>query len=363
MTKSYRLILVLTATAILSGLLLSFLNIHTLPLIKAHQQQVLNDALSGVLPGSVKIEEKIFANHPYYFGYNQKQQLQGIAFLAEGNGFQSKLRILVGMDPGLSTITKIKILEQKETPGLGTKIENDPSSKTDAEWFPNQFDKLNAGKSLSYVKNQKPDKSAGEIMAITGATISSKAVIDIINAGLQNTRKILSTHTDLSIAECTADAVFNEEEGFDPQLLPRGAEMIKTDNKIFLLNKDGQGAVSDVSFIASGEGFQSTIKILVCMTPDFTRIKSLEILEQDETPGWGTRVVRDTTRADQQWFLKQFQNLNVADGAIRIGETGNRQAGIVQTISGATISSEAIINILNVAIKENRAAYLNRKVN
>lgn len=361
MTKSYRLILVLTATAILSGSLLSFLNIHTLPLIKAHQQQVLNDALSGVLPGSVKIEEKIFANHPYYFGYNQKQQLQGIAFLAEGNGFQSKLRILVGMDPGLSTITKIKILEQKETPGLGTKIENDPSSKTDAEWFPNQFEKLNAEKSLSYVKNQKPDKSAGEIMAITGATISSKAVIDIINAGLQNTRKILSTHTDLSVADCPAAAL--DEGEFDWELLPRDAEMIKIDDKIFLLNKDGQGAVSDVSFIASGEGFQSTIKILVCMTPDFTRIKSLEILEQDETPGWGTRVVRDTTRADQQWFLKQFQNLNVADGAIRIGETGNRHAGIVQTISGATISSEAIINILNVAIKENRAAYLNRKVN
>lgn len=362
MTKSYRLILVLTATAILSGLLLSFLNIHTLPLIEAYQKQVLNDALSGVLPGSVKIEEKIFDNQQLYFGYNQKQQLQGIAFLAEGNGFQSKLRILVGMDPGLSTITKIKILEQKETPGLGTKIESDPSSKTDVEWFPNQFDKLNAGKSLSYVKNQKPDKSAGEIMAITGATISSKAVIDIINAGLQNTRKILSNHTDLSIAECTADAVFNEE-GFDPQLLPRGAEMIKTDNKIFLLNKDRQGAVSDVSFIASGEGFQSTLKIVVCMNPDFTRIKSLEILEQDETPGWGTRVISDTTRTDEQWFLKQFQNLNVAAGTIRVGATANRQDGIVQTISGATISSEAIINILNVAIKEYRAAYLNRKVN
>lgn len=362
MTKSNRLIIVLTATAILSGLLLSFLNIHTLPLIEAHQKQVLNDALSSVLPDGVQIEEKTFGNRQYYFGYDEQQQLRGVAFLAEGNGFQSKLRILVGMDPALTTITKIQILEQKETPGLGTKIDTDPGNKANPQWFVAQFDRLNSRKPLTYVKNQKPDKSEGEIMAITGATISSKAVIDIINAGIRESRQILSTHTDLSIGECAADAALNDD-GFDPELLPKDTETIKIGDKIFLLDKDQQGAVSDVAFIASGEGFQSTIKILVCMSPDFTRIKSLEILEHDETPGWGTRIIDDTTRTDAGWFLKQFQDLAVADGVIRIGATLNQREGTVQTISGATVSSEAIIRILNDALKEYRDAYLNQKVN
>ncbi|MGC9364213.1 MAG: FMN-binding protein [Fidelibacterota bacterium] len=362
MTKSNRLIIVLTATAILSGLLLSFLNIHTLPLIEAHQKQVLNDALSSVLPNGVQIEAKTFGNRQYYFGYDEQQQLRGVAFLAEGNGFQSKLRILVGMDPALTTITKIQILEQKETPGLGTKIDTDPGNKTNPQWFAAQFDRLNARKPLTYIKNQKPDKSEGEIMAITGATISSKAVIDIINASIQNTRKVLSSQTDPEIADCE-DGETIKAENFNPELLFPGAEVTTIDNKIFLLKNDSNDAVSEVAFVASGEGFQSRIRILVCMNPGFNRIKRIEILEQNETPGWGTRIIDDTTRTDAGWFLKQFRDLAVADGVVRIGTNVNRQEGTVQTISGATVSSEAIIRILNDALKEYRDAYLNQKVN
>jgi len=276
MTKSYRLILVLTATAVLSGLLLSFLNLHTSPLIEAHQNKVLNDALSSVLPGCDKIEEQFYENKQFYFGYDTGKNVKGIAFLTEGNGFQSKLRILVGMNASLTQIVKIRILEQKETPGLGTKIETDPSSKTNPEWFPNQFDGLNISNKISYVKNQTPDKSAGEIMAITGATISSKAVIDIINAALLENNRILKENTDLNIGECPAIDAVNETV-FDPQLIPEGAEIVAIDNKTYFLNKDENGLVTGVAFIASGEGFQSTIKVLACMNPDFSKISVMSV--------------------------------------------------------------------------------------
>jgi len=362
MTKSYRLILVLTATAVLSGLLLSFLNLHTSPLIEAHQNKVLNDALSSVLPGCDKIEEQFYENKQFYFGYDTGKNVKGIAFLTEGNGFQSKLRILVGMNASLTQIVKIRILEQKETPGLGTKIETDPSSKTNPEWFPNQFDGLNISNKISYVKNQTPDKSAGEIMAITGATISSKAVIDIINAALLENNRILKENTDLNIGECPAIDAVNETV-FDPQLIPEGAEIVAIDNKTYFLNKDENGLVTGVAFIASGEGFQSTIKVLACMNPDFSKMQSLEIIQQDETEGWGTRLLNDTDNNDPQWFLKQFNNLRVHDTILAVPENPNRQNGEVQSISGATVSSEAVIKILNASIQEYRNTYLNRKVN
>ena len=361
MTKSYRLILVLTAAAMLSGLLLSMLNLHTLPLIEAYQNQVLNDALSSVLPGSDRIEEQIYGNKLFYFGYDKQDNVNGIAFLTEGNGFQSKLRILIGTDPGMTQITRIRILEQKETPGLGTKIETDPSNKNNPEWFPKQFNGLNISNNISYVKNEVPDKSAGEIMAITGATISSKAVVDIINAALVKNNRILKENSDLNIGKCPAiDTI--DEQSFDPDLAPAGAEIVSVGDKTFYIHKNNDGTESGVAFITSGEGFQSTIKVLACMTPDFSKMLSLQIVDHDETEGWGTRLVNDTTNTNPQWFIEQFENLILKDNVVTIAAEPNKYNGEVATISGATVSSEAVINMLNASIQEYRDTYQNRKV-
>ncbi len=363
MTKSYRLIIVLTASAVLSGLLLSFLNIHTEPLIAAYQTTVLNNALSGVLPGSEKIEEKLIQDQQFYFGYDKTGKVSGVAFLAEGNGFQSKLRILVGMNAELNVITKIIVLEQKETPGLGTKIETDPGSKTNPEWFPNQFVDLNIPGLIKLVKNQKANKNAGEIMAITGATISSRAVTDIINTVISRNREILKENTELALTACPAvDAV--EAENFDPELIPEGSEITKIGDKTFFLNKDNSGTLTGVAFLAKGAGFQSTIKLMVCMEPDFSAIKSVQVLDQNETADWGTRIINDSENStDPCWFIKQFQGLSMKKEIEIVGNSPDKEAGKVQTISGATISSEAVIKILNESIKQNRDTYLKQKAN
>ncbi|MBU4446020.1 FMN-binding protein [bacterium] len=358
MTKSYKLISVLTMTAILSGLLLSFLNLHTKPLIEAHQNNVLNSALSSVLPNSVKTEEKIIENQQFYFGYNKQGSVNGIAFLAEGNGFQSKLRILVGMDETLTKIVKIKILEQKETPGLGTKIETDPNSKSDPEWFPNQFDNLNVRQSISYVKNQEADNSNGEIMAITGATISSIAVVDIINATLNKNREIIRRNTDLAAVSCPAVAGVPEDE-IIPNLIAEDTEIIVIEGKSYYINRDNSGKVTGVAFTASGVGFQSRIKVLVCMNPDFSEIQSLRILEQNETPGCGTRIIKDIkNETDQEWFIKQFNGLKVTQPVTCVEKSPKKSNGEVQAISGATVSSETIVDILNNSIQNYRDSYL-----
>jgi electron transport complex protein RnfG len=96
---------------------------------------------------------------------------------------------MVGVKSDFSEITGIKILEQIETPGLGTKIIEDPTNKEDRFWFPNQFRSLKTEPQIEVIKNVKPSKD-NEIQAITGATISSRAVATILNQNIQAAKKI-----------------------------------------------------------------------------------------------------------------------------------------------------------------------------
>jgi electron transport complex protein RnfG len=89
----------------------------------------------------------------------------------------------VGVTPDFSGITGAVILEQVETPGLGTKIEHDPSNSNPG-WFMDQFTGLNTQPKITYVKNEQPDAD-NEIRAITGATISSKAIVNILNENIK----------------------------------------------------------------------------------------------------------------------------------------------------------------------------------
>ncbi len=190
--KSAKLIIVLTLTAIISGAILSVLAGITQPIIDEYQTDVLKTAVGDVLPNINSYDIKIIENTKFFVGKDRNNKPINVAFEAVGDGFQSKLKILVGMNLDMTKILSIKILSQLETPGLGTKIETDPGNKEDDAWFGKQFINLNTSSSLTYLKNEKPDKSKGQIMAITGATISSKAVIDIINATMAINRPLFT---------------------------------------------------------------------------------------------------------------------------------------------------------------------------
>jgi electron transport complex protein RnfG len=76
-------------------------------------------------------------------------------------GFSGNIRLMAGFKPD-GTIINITVLEQKETPGLGTKMA-EPS-------FKDQFNNKNPGEFSLRVK-----KDGGQVDAITAATISSRA--------------------------------------------------------------------------------------------------------------------------------------------------------------------------------------------
>ncbi|RKY50608.1 MAG: electron transporter RnfG [Candidatus Neomarinimicrobiota bacterium] len=189
MSNTARMIIVLTIAAILSGAILSVYNFYTYPKIQAHRQTELEKAIFEVIPDAEEYKKLELGEKVYYVGCTKKEKELGVAFLAEGNGFQGKISILVGMNMDMDTILAIKILEQVETPGLGTKIVDDPSNPEDRKWFTNQFKGLRALPEITYVKNEKPSKP-GQIQAITGATISSRSVVEILNNAIKENREI-----------------------------------------------------------------------------------------------------------------------------------------------------------------------------
>ncbi len=191
--STFRLVMTLAIAGTLAGLLIVMVNQHTKPIIdkyKAEQLKIavyevlpgieryttyylVNDALSLTLPEGAKEAEYKRA----YIGYDTSDEIRGVAISRGEPGFQDIVQVIFGFDPSNGKLTGMKILDSKETPGLGDKIFKD-------QVFVDQFF---AGPEtpLVGVKIGAGKGNPNEIDTITGATISSKVVIDIINHGIE----------------------------------------------------------------------------------------------------------------------------------------------------------------------------------
>jgi len=118
-----------------------------------------------------------------YTVYRTTQEGRPVGWVikAGGQGYADKIELLLGLDPSAETITGLFILEQKETPGLGNNI-------IQPNWR-NQFIGKQTVTALKVSKGQSSEPNA--IDAITGATISSRAVTTIVNRTMGALRKPL----------------------------------------------------------------------------------------------------------------------------------------------------------------------------
>jgi Na+-transporting NADH:ubiquinone oxidoreductase subunit C len=98
------------------------------------------------------------------------------AFTCRGRGLWGTITAVVGLSPDRSTFREFRILDQNETPGLGARIAE--------AWFMRQT----AGKSGPFmlVPEGRRSVSPTEIDGITGATVSSVAVRDMLNGILRD---------------------------------------------------------------------------------------------------------------------------------------------------------------------------------
>ncbi len=188
MKKYIKLPIALLLVTFIAGFVLSYANKKTAPRIKKLKEQKEEKARKDVLPRADKFQaEKLNVNSTYidniyWKAYDNENNLIGYVAQVFKSGYSSKIKIMVGVDLN-KNIEAIKILEQAETPGLGAKCEEN--------WFQEQFDDLKAG-NIDLMKKEIPD-GRNAIKAITAATITSKAVTDGINKGInvlfQNVKK------------------------------------------------------------------------------------------------------------------------------------------------------------------------------
>jgi len=116
----------------------------------------------------------------------------GWAFVCEGSGFADKIKLVLTVDAAFEKLAGFGVLASNETPGFGDKIKND--------FFRNQFRGAPAAQ-LDLTKIGDDKKIDGEIVAITGATVSSEAVVEILNNYIRQIRAHLQTEGLLNNGE------------------------------------------------------------------------------------------------------------------------------------------------------------------
>jgi len=195
MSTSARMIVVLTVITTLVGGLLAGWDSFTSPKIEQHRLERIRAAVEEVLPPHDQYEKVEIGGMSFYVGKSSADETVGIAFQAVGTGFQGEISMMVGVDASFAQITGVEILSQVETPGLGTKIVTDPTNKQNPDWFTDQFKDLKAVAEITAIKNQEPSGST-EVQAITGATISSKAVVDILNTTLEKAKDVYQSQKE-----------------------------------------------------------------------------------------------------------------------------------------------------------------------
>jgi len=107
----------------------------------------------------------------------------GFAYIATGSGFADKIELIIAVDANCGKFLGFQVLSSNETPGFGDKM------KTDS--FRNQLKGAPAGQ-FSLIKIGKPETIDNEIVAISGATVTSTAVVNIFNKSIVSIKELLS---------------------------------------------------------------------------------------------------------------------------------------------------------------------------
>ena len=197
MRESIRLGVILMLIAGCAAGALAVVNSFTEPLIQKQKEEALQNSLTEVLPGnsggvfvlSNELKNQAPAEIQGLFGdiYIAKSGTDGgttgLVVTVLPRGYASPIMLLVGMD-ATGSLTGIRVISQSETPGVGSKI-------SEPEFYAQE-----AFADQTVSNDLKVTKDGGNIDAVTGATVSSRAVLRGVNAAFELYR---STATGLGM--------------------------------------------------------------------------------------------------------------------------------------------------------------------
>lgn len=205
-----KLTVLLTVVCLLNGLALGLVYEVTRGAIANTAARTLTESLKVVVPKADRFSETKEYPLPkecslaggraiaYREAYSRSGEVIGYALVGERQGYQSILKVLVGINPQ-GVIQGVKVLEQAETPGLGSRIDELKVSETIWTCIANLFKRENAGAANQrpWFQEQYRGLTAGEITllrpsqdgkgihALTGATITSRALTQAVRDSIE----------------------------------------------------------------------------------------------------------------------------------------------------------------------------------
>lgn len=179
---------VLTIICIVVTLALSSANLLTEDTIKELQIQNENAAMAKLMEGDY--ESATFTANDQDVDYTivkKDGKIIGYIFKTSAKGYGGEISVMTAVKPDAS-VAAVEILDaSSETPGLGQNV-------TKKDFYGEYKDKSHG---IVVVKGGNADTTKNEIDAVTGATISSKAVTTAVNQALEYANKIITKGDEL----------------------------------------------------------------------------------------------------------------------------------------------------------------------
>jgi electron transport complex protein RnfG len=266
------------------------------------------DALKDVMPEATKFEEAVPGIK--WIAYKGDKQI-GIAIEASIQGYGGPIRIIFGVGAD-GKITKVRIIEQTETPGLGAKIREAK--------FLGQFEGLLGADAAL----KKDDALNGKIDSISGATISSRAVAAAVQKGLRD-----------------AVGAQPETEAFKDVMPWAGEfrELASGDPGVKIWSAYDGGKKVGTIIKTGAKGYSGPIMFIFGLS-EKKKITGIKIIKHSETVSVGAYI-------EGPEFLWQFQNKGGNEIALKADDQKN---GKIDAVSGATASARSITQAIRDAI-------------
>jgi electron transport complex protein RnfG len=209
--NSGKMIRLMGSVSLICGLLIVVTYRGTKEPIRRNQQMILEATIGQLLPGVQKqviyginangqlsiLDNAEGSGARFFAGFDASGKLLGVVLEGSERGYADNIKAMYTYSLDKEAIVDFKVVELKETPGLGDKIVTDPGFLSN---FKNLDAKLDAAKAklahpIVAVKSGTK-KNAWEVDAISGATISSRAIGRLLNKSAQQMLPVIQQNTE-----------------------------------------------------------------------------------------------------------------------------------------------------------------------
>lgn len=309
--KSTKSLLVLLVTVLLTGGILIFAESQLRPVIDAAGGSEDKAVLESLFEGQTEFTPVEFTDETGLLKKVYEAGDAGYAYIIENQGYNDVITFGLAFDKD-GNITGYEIINLSDTDGIGTQVRDD-----------------------AFVSSVVGKTSTDAFATISGATISSEAVVEGIDAAKAHYNETMGIVDD-GTAEPEAPAEPVEQPIEFGKKVPLYREVSESKAGTIVDTVEEGDLVTytvEVAGYALQEGYGDTPNILkIIINKADQTIQSVEVLEANDTPNLGTKI-------EHPDFLAQFEGLSYADESVE-----------VDAISAATVSSESVVNAILAAI-------------